>query len=151
MLLSFQPGLRAIEGINGPINLHKPLVGALRHELGLLQEHLLELFSATFGGAATLVVAAVRNGGSNYLGPEHPLRLLLLTPRVRSSARAVFEEVAAAVAHMHALDPPVAHRDLKLENVLCREDGKSFVLCDFGSATTRVLPAERTRRQARMP
>ena len=59
----------------------------------------------------------------------------------------VFEEVVRAVAHMHGLSPPVAHRDLKLENVLCRSDG-SFALCDFGSATCRVLPAERTRREA---
>ena len=54
----------------------------------------------------------------------------------------VFEQIVAAVAHMHALSPPVAHRDLKLENVLCTEDGRSYVLCDFGSATTDTLPAE---------
>jgi serine/threonine protein kinase len=41
--------------------------------------------------------------------------------------------------------PPVTHRDLKLENVLGAADGR-FVLCDFGSATTAILPAERTRK-----
>lgn len=34
-------------------------------------------------------------------------------------------------------EPPVAHRDLKIENVLVAADG-SLRLCDFGSATTRV-------------
>ena len=59
----------------------------------------------------------------------------------------IFEQVTAAVAHMHSLDPPVAHRDLKLENVLGTGDGR-FVLCDFGSATTSVLAATRTRAEA---
>ena len=59
----------------------------------------------------------------------------------------IFEMVAAAVTHMHALSPAVSHRDLKLENVLGASDGR-WVLCDFGSATTRVLPASRTRKEA---
>ena len=59
----------------------------------------------------------------------------------------VFEMVAAAVAHLHSMAPPVAHRDLKLENVLGTADGR-YVLCDFGSASSRVLPATRSRRAA---
>ena len=59
----------------------------------------------------------------------------------------IFEQVVGAIAHMHAQDPPVSHRDLKLENVLGAADGR-YVLCDFGSATTRVLPAGRTRRES---
>ena len=48
---------------------------------------------------------------------------------------------------MHAQSPPVAHRDLKLENVLGAADG-GFVLCDFGSATTHMLPSGRTRKES---
>ena len=55
----------------------------------------------------------------------------------------IFEMVVAAIVHMHAQEPPVSHRDLKLENVLGAADGR-YVLCDFGSATTSTLPAERT-------
>jgi serine/threonine protein kinase len=58
----------------------------------------------------------------------------------------VFEGVCAAIAHMHSLSPPMQHRDLKLENVLGREDGQTFALCDFGSATSRVLPADCPRK-----
>ncbi|GLE11324.1 hypothetical protein PINS_up023704 [Pythium insidiosum] len=33
---------------------------------------------------------------------------------------------------MHSQDPPVAHRDLKLENFLMAQNG-AYKLCDFGS------------------
>eukprot|EP00793_Prasinoderma_coloniale_P005307 PRCOL_00004715-RA len=52
-------------------------------------------------------------------------------------ALTVFCEVSSAVCHMHGAQPPVAHRDLKVENVLRGADGK-WKLCDFGSATERA-------------
>jgi serine/threonine protein kinase len=61
----------------------------------------------------------------------------------------VFAQLARAVAHLHGLSPAVAHRDIKLENVICRADGE-YVLCDFGSATRRTLPRKRTRAAAAM-
>ena len=39
---------------------------------------------------------------------------------------------------MHRAQPPIVHRDLKLENVLVDASGKYLRLCDFGSATTEV-------------
>ena len=44
-----------------------------------------------------------------------------------------FGAVAGGVAAMHSLDPPLAHRDVKAENVLRHPSGR-WVLCDFGSA-----------------
>jgi serine/threonine protein kinase len=46
-------------------------------------------------------------------------------------------DVCAALAHMHSQSPPIAHRDLKAENMLLAADG-SVKLCDFGSSTTRA-------------
>jgi AP2-associated kinase len=48
----------------------------------------------------------------------------------------IFLQVCKAVAHMHEQNPPITHRDLKVENVLVVND--TFKLCDFGSCTTTV-------------
>lgn len=49
----------------------------------------------------------------------------------------IFSQICEGVAHLHSLNPPVAHRDLKVENVLKYRD--TFKLCDFGSATTKTF------------
>ncbi|KFB52772.1 AGAP002469-PA-like protein [Anopheles sinensis] len=50
----------------------------------------------------------------------------------------IFCDVAEAVARLHQCQTPIIHRDLKVENILQNDLGH-FVLCDFGSATARVL------------
>lgn len=45
------------------------------------------------------------------------------------------KEISTALVHMHELG--IAHRDLKIENVLL--ENKKFKLCDFGSASSAVL------------
>lgn len=57
----------------------------------------------------------------------------------------VYAQACAAVAHLHAQKPPIAHRDVKLENLLlegtleeCAAGARMLVLCDFGSGTTRT-------------
>ncbi|CAF0957547.1 unnamed protein product [Rotaria sordida] len=54
----------------------------------------------------------------------------------------IYYQICRAVKHMHEQQPPIIHRDLKVEN--CLLTSKGFIqLCDFGSATTKVfLPDE---------
>ena len=47
----------------------------------------------------------------------------------------IFLDMCHAIAHMHALDAPLAHRDVKPENFVLSEEDGMWKLCDFGSAT----------------
>lgn len=50
----------------------------------------------------------------------------------------IFGDICEAVSRLHYCQTPIIHRDLKIENIL-QNDAGNFVLCDFGSATGRVL------------
>ncbi|KAE8268166.1 hypothetical protein A4X09_0g4165 [Tilletia walkeri] len=91
----------------------------------------------------------------------------LMNARLRNRLREseilhIFAQVCEGVAHMHHQDPPILHRDLKVENILlvppptsqgppgslasCSHNAESisFKLCDFGSAVSirsRAPPA----------
>ena len=51
---------------------------------------------------------------------------------------AIFCDICKAVSRLHHCQTPIIHRDLKVENIL-RSDSGIYVLCDFGSATAKVL------------
>ncbi|KAI6200599.1 Kinase domain protein [Aphelenchoides besseyi] len=59
---------------------------------------------------------------------------------------AIFCDVCEAVARLHHSKTPVIHRDLKIENILVDErtgtERQLYILCDFGSATTKVMSRE---------
>uniref|UniRef100_A0A7N6BK77 non-specific serine/threonine protein kinase n=1 Tax=Anabas testudineus TaxID=64144 RepID=A0A7N6BK77_ANATE len=50
----------------------------------------------------------------------------------------IFCDACEAVARLHQCKTPIIHRDLKVENILLNDQGH-YVLCDFGSATHKVL------------
>jgi len=50
----------------------------------------------------------------------------------------IFCDVCEGLARLHHCQTPILHRDLKVENILQSEKGH-YVLCDFGSATAKVL------------
>ena len=49
----------------------------------------------------------------------------------------IFNQILLGVNAMHSQNPPIAHRDLKIENILKKK--KNYKLCDFGSASDEVF------------
>eukprot|EP00054_Salpingoeca_dolichothecata_P015404 m.88748 g.88748 ORF g.88748 m.88748 type:complete len:544 (-) comp21474_c0_seq2:22-1653(-) len=63
----------------------------------------------------------------------------LARPFDESEVLKIFSDISLGVAALHLQKEPMIHRDIKLENVLLGPQHSSFKLCDFGSATNRIL------------
>ena len=48
---------------------------------------------------------------------------------------------------MHSHNPPIAHRDIKIENAL--KFGNTFTLCDFSSASTDVMVQQKETKETK--
>ncbi|RKO84296.1 kinase-like domain-containing protein, partial [Blyttiomyces helicus] len=114
-------------------------------------------------------IATLRHGGfevfilMEYCTGGHLVEFLntRLTSRLTEpEILTIFSDICEAVAHMHYHSPPIIHRDIKVENVLISTSPSSspspfapaslasvegalptYKLCDFGSATTRIVPS----------
>jgi len=72
---------------------------------------------------------------------SHMLQLMndkLQTGFLETEVLSIFSDMCEAVSRLHHCQTPIIHRDLKVENILYNEAGH-YVLCDFGSATAKVL------------
>lgn len=54
----------------------------------------------------------------------------------------IFCHVCLAVTRLHHRTRPITHRDLKVENILLKDDG-NYVLCDYGSCCLDTLIPEK--------
>lgn len=100
-----------------------------RHIVRYIDSHVSELKG---GGYEVFLLMEYCSGGSLIDFMNTRLRNRLTEPEILK----IFSDVAEGVACMHYLQPPLLHRDLKVENVLISDSGPSrtYKLCDFGSA-----------------
>ena len=89
------------------------------------------------GGYEIFILMEYCSGGGIIDFMNTRLRDRLREPEVLK----IFGDICAGVAVMHHLDPPLMHRDLKIENILFSPAppdnpsvGPIYKLCDFGSA-----------------
>ncbi|VDL19481.1 unnamed protein product, partial [Hymenolepis diminuta] len=85
--------------------------------------HEIMLLTAYYPSSVSQVLAERQHKGLRFLEVE-VLRILA--------------DVCEAVSRLHHCETPIIHRDLKIENLLI-DHRKNIVLCDFGSATSRIL------------
>ena len=61
-------------------------------------------------------------------------------------ALSIIKQIANGLFGMHSQNPPISHRDIKIENVL--KFGNSYKLCDFGSASSEVMNPRNETKQS---
>ena len=64
-----------------------------------------------------------------------------------TTALKIVRDIANGLMGMHSQNPPIAHRDIKIENVL--KFGNTFKLCDFGSASTDVMVPQKETKETK--
>lgn len=80
--------------------------------------------------------------------PERLKSPLSLNRRSAKGIVAIFFDIVSAITHLHAQTPPVALRDVKLENILYDRFQRRYKLCDFGSVTSTVTKITNARHAA---
>ncbi|KAF7731215.1 hypothetical protein EC973_000630 [Apophysomyces ossiformis] len=81
------------------------------------------------GGFEALILMEYCPGGGVIDLMNRRLQQRLTEPEILK----IFSDVCEALAYMHYCNPPVLHRDLKVENILILSHDH-YKLCDFGSA-----------------
>ncbi|KAF9303209.1 hypothetical protein BGZ74_004180 [Mortierella antarctica] len=95
------------------------------------------------GGYEVLILMEYCGGGPVIDLMNRRLQHRLTEPEILK----IFSNVCEAVAYMHYSDPPILHRDIKVENIILSNN--DYKLCDFGSATTNILRGDNIPRNVK--
>ncbi|XP_055849819.1 cyclin-G-associated kinase [Episyrphus balteatus] len=120
---------QACSNIINEINIHKQVSGHA-NVVAFIGATFIDKTSGPHGRAEYLLLTELCKGGSlvDCLGSSMDPALVLR----------VFYQATKAVGHLHAQNPPITHRDIKIENFLLGNDNQ-LKLCDFGSATVQIF------------
>ncbi|KAF9167758.1 hypothetical protein BGX21_005868 [Mortierella sp. AD011] len=95
------------------------------------------------GGYEVLILMEYCGGGPVIDLMNRRLQHRLTEPEILK----IFSNVCEAVAYLHYCNPPILHRDIKVENILLSNN--DYKLCDFGSATTNILRGDNIPRNVK--
>ncbi|RPB21950.1 hypothetical protein L211DRAFT_413614 [Terfezia boudieri ATCC MYA-4762] len=126
------PDKDALANMRTEVETMKRLKGH-RHIVTYIDSHASHLKG---GGYEVFLLMEYCSGGGLIDFMNTRLQNRLTEPEVLS----IISDIAEGVACMHYLQPPLLHRDLKVENVLIATS-RRFVLCDFGSCSAVREPA----------
>ncbi|EPX74090.1 NAK protein kinase Ppk30 [Schizosaccharomyces octosporus yFS286] len=127
------PDKAALQLVHGEIETMKRLKGH-RHIVNYIDSNALYSNSANRYEVFLLMEYCAGGGLIDFMNTRLQTRL------TEGEILKILADVCDAVAAMHYLDPPLIHRDLKIENVLLVAPN-SYKLCDFGSACEAIPPA----------
>lgn len=137
------PDKEALANMKTEVETMKKLKGR-RHIVTYIDSHASQLKG---GGYEVFLLMEYCAGGGLIDFMNTRLQNRLKEPEILQ----IFSDVAEGVACMHYLEPPLLHRDLKVENVLIASTASTrrFKLCDFGSAA-HSTPAPTTAAECRL-
>jgi len=127
-----------LESCAFPYKRPSPIQKSLRNHPNIV--HFIEASATALpgGGYEIFILMEYCSGGGIIDLMNSRLRNRLTEPEVLK----IFGDVAAGLSVMHHMDPPLMHRDLKVENILLAPPprvspsvGPTYKLCDFGSTT----------------
>ncbi|KAI5793423.1 kinase-like domain-containing protein [Pyronema domesticum] len=134
------PDKEALASMRTEVDTMKRLKGH-RHIVTYIDSHASHLKG---GGYEVFLLMEFCSGGGLIDFMNTRLQHRLTEPEVLK----IFSDVTQGVACMHYLQPPLLHRDLKVENVLIAPTG-GYKVCDFGSCSP-VKPAPQTVVECRL-
>ncbi|EPY53850.1 NAK protein kinase Ppk30 [Schizosaccharomyces cryophilus OY26] len=126
------PDKAALQLVHGEIETMKRLKGH-RHIVNYIDSNALYSNSANRYEVYLLMEFCAGGGLIDFMNTRLQARL------TEGEILKILADVCDAVAAMHYLDPPLIHRDLKIENVLLVAPN-SYKLCDFGSVCEPIPP-----------
>ncbi|KAF3308688.1 hypothetical protein TWF173_000808 [Orbilia oligospora] len=120
------PDKEALANMRTEVDTMKRLKGH-RHIVKYIDSHASHLKS---GGYEVFLLMEYCAGGGLIDFMNTRLQHRLTEPEILK----IFSDAAEGVACMHYLQPPLLHRDLKIENILITPEPRTYKLCDFGSS-----------------